>query len=449
MAGSPEGLHLKVRATLRTGGAALLLACATVCLVLSLLAVVPAPDYLFWEISILVTEFGVGLALAGLSIMVLAARAARTRPDRPAATRRMGRLALVAGLLATVLALSPVARAWPAARAAGNALDLVFPGTVADAPFSLTRLFAGMHSGAATRPETDSYTDGAGGAQGIDIYRPASSGMRGGRAPLVVVIHGGSWRSGDRRQLAGLNGWLADRGYVVASIDYRLAPAHPYPAALQDVGAAIRRLKANAQAYALDTTRIVLLGRSAGAHLALLAAYTMHDPDIRGAVSFYGPTDLRWAWEHPTNPRVIDSRAVLSGFLGGSLESRARLYDEASPVRHVSTSVPTLLIHGGMDELVFDAHARMLADSLRHAGQHFVYVRLPWATHGCDFGFRGPCAQISAWAVERFLSSVLKDAGGATANALLHGARAAQQRIQPFPVEPLPAHQYAQRAPQH
>lgn len=378
---------------------------AALCLALALLAVLPPPTYRLWQLSILVTEHGHWLALAALLALLPGWRRSRG-----------GRVAAVLAAIAAALALSPLARALAAARAARAELaDAVGESADAGAPLRVWPLLAGVEP-PEILPETHQYTATNGQQLRLDVYRePARTAEL---RPLVVVIHGGSWRGGDRRQLPKLNSYLADWGYVVVSIDYRLAPAHPYPAALADVTAAVAHLKARAAALGIDSTRIVLLGRSAGGHLALLAAYTRRDPAIRGAVSYYGPTDLRWGWHHPSPPRVYDSRGVLRDFLSGPLGQRGAVYDEASPIRHVASGathpqagnpvVPTLLIHGGRDPLVFDAHAAMLAGRLRAAGARVAYVRLPWATHGCDFAFNGPCGQISTWAVNRFLERVLR-----------------------------------------
>ena len=105
---------------------------------------------------------------------------------------------------------------------------------------------------------------------------------------------------------------------------------------------------------------------------------------------------------------MIDSRAVLRDYLGGSLAERGDVFDRASPLRFTSAAVPTLLIHGGRDELVSAVHADRLATALRERGVTHAYVRLPWATHGCDYVYRGPCGQISTWAVQQFLAGILR-----------------------------------------
>ena len=90
---------------------------------------------------------------------------------------------------------------------------------------------------------------------------------------IIVVIHGGSWEYGERGELAPLNTYLAQRGYVVATVSYRLAPAYPFPAARNDISAAIMYLQQHASQFGIDATHFVLLGRSAGGQLALLTAH--------------------------------------------------------------------------------------------------------------------------------------------------------------------------------
>jgi dipeptidyl aminopeptidase/acylaminoacyl peptidase len=104
---------------------------------------------------------------------------------------------------------------------------------------------------------------------------------------------------------------------------------------------------------------------------------------------------------------VHDSRGVLAAYLGGSLDEARDTYRAASPITWAADAVPTLLIHGGRDELVSIEHSRRLSAALAAADRSHTFIALPWATHGCDFIFRGPCGQISRMAVERFLRSVL------------------------------------------
>ena len=160
--------------------------------------------------------------------------------------------------------------------------------------------------------------------------------------------------------------------------------------------------------FGLDSSRIALLGRSAGGQLALLAAYTAGDPAIRGVISIYGPTDFEFGYEHPAPSGLFDTRAALTTYLGGTPSTAADAYFAASPINFVShSSPPTLLIHGMRDPIVSPDASERLDAKLKEAGVKSLFVRLPWATHGCDRSFGGPCGQIATYAVERFLDSVM------------------------------------------
>ncbi|HVF38551.1 MAG TPA: alpha/beta hydrolase, partial [Gemmatimonadaceae bacterium] len=186
------------------------------------------------------------------------------------------------------------------------------------------------------------------------------------------------------------------------------APAHPHPAATDDVNEAIDYMKANSSRLGADSTRIVLIGRSAGGQLALLSAYTRNDPAIKGVVAFYAPSDQVFGYQNPSNPRVINSREILEQFLKGNPSTAAESYASSSPVNYVgSHTIPTLLIHGKRDELVFAKQSERLDQQLARVGQRHLYIEMPWATHGCDYNFNGPCGQLSTYAIERFLASVL------------------------------------------
>jgi acetyl esterase/lipase len=252
------------------------------------------------------------------------------------------------------------------------------------------------------------YVARTGGSLELDLYQPNAPGAP---APCVVVIHGGSWAGGDSAQLPGLNSYLAARGYVVAAISYRLAPEHPFPAARDDVLAAIGYLQDRAPELGIDPRRFVLLGRSAGAQLALLVAYTAN-PAICGAIGFYGPADLVYGHAHPARKSVIDSVGVIERYLGGSPAAAPETYQAAAPITHVrADSPPTLLIHGARDTLVAPIQSRMLAARLAEAGCKHLLLALPWAEHACDANLSGPSGQLSTYAIERFLAAVTKDAG--------------------------------------
>lgn len=272
------------------------------------------------------------------------------------------------------------------------------------APLVLRQLFLGVPAGAHGM-RTLEYPRAGGSAQ-LDLYLPARGS---GAAPLVVLVHGGSWSSGSRTDFPALAEYLAGHGYAVAMPDYRKAPAHPFPAARDDVLAATTWLRGRGAELGIDPSRVAFIGRSAGAQLAFSVADAMRGPAVRGVASLYGPLDLRWGYAHPGNPRVLAGRATLRAYLGGNPKDVPAAYDAASPIQHVdAASPPALLIHGARDELVSPEHAERFAARMEWAGRPHVLLSLPWATHGCDVVLSGPCGQIVVYSVERFLSGVMR-----------------------------------------
>jgi acetyl esterase/lipase len=237
----------------------------------------------------------------------------------------------------------------------------------------------------------------------LDFY-PASRAQ----APCVVVVHGGGWNGGGRGDLAQLNSYLAGIGYAVVSIDYRLAPAHPYPAPVEDLKAAIAYLRAHAGELNIDPARLVLLGRSAGGQIAQQAAYTLKDRGIRGVIAFYSPADMVFGYRLPVNPLLLDSRKLMDDYLPGLTGDAAR-FAATSPIEAVDAqSPPTLMLHGRADVLVAFQHSTHLADRLEQKRVEHFLVDLPWAAHGFDYFFSGPGSQVGLYFMERFLAAVTK-----------------------------------------
>lgn len=372
------------------------------CAGLSLLTVVDAPVYALWLVKLGITEWGHWLAVLPLLLWLPGWRDFRS-----------GRIGAWLGLAAALLSAAPLVQALDLARVLPDDLPPLFrdaaPRSTAEAsprttPLALTDLLIGVDVPNVTVRSVVYATKGDQRLT-LDLYQPAGAH----RTPGVIVVHGGSWQHGDRAEWATLNRYLAARGYVVASVGYRFAPQWLFPAARDDVRDAVAFLKAHATEYGLDAQRLVLAGRSAGGQLALLVAYTTPDPAIRGVVSFYAPADMKYGYEHPSNPWVLDSHAVLEAYLGGNPSQVPSVYEAASPIKFVTAdTVPTLLVHGGRDELVFPAHSERLAARLVQAQRPHYVLRLPWATHGCDVNLSGPCGQISTYVVERFLAAVTR-----------------------------------------
>jgi acetyl esterase/lipase len=386
----------------RRGLEILRLLVALIAFLASLLTVVRAPTYIAWKLSVAVTEWGHVLALIALLAFLPGWRKSVT-----------GKISAALAGVAFVLALSPLARAIPIAASLPNELTSAFgnvsPRTMADAPARpkplVFRDIVTRVKSPPVRIDTATYVVRDGKPYGMALYRPLNSSP----LPVVIMIHGGSWRAGTRGDLPDLNRYLAARGYAVAAISYRFAPRYPHPAASQDVHAAIEFLKSNAARLGLDPSRIAIIGRSAGGQLALLAAYTENDSGIRGAVGFYTPSDQVFGYEHPTNPRVLNSTMILEDFLAGNPGTAPAAYASSSPINFVGPStVPTLLVHGTQDELVFAKQSERLDERLAAAHRPHLFLLIPWGVHGCDYNFNGPCGQLSTFAIERFLAAVMR-----------------------------------------
>ena len=373
----------------------LLLLSAVLLLATSLLAIFRAPTHFLWIVTVGVTELGHYLAFICLGAAVVFA----TFP-------RLGKVAAIISAIAAVISFTPVIRASRTALTVGQQLREAFRN--APMPRSVPLIYSKMFSGVtlpALKTERIKYSSVEGADLWLDFYHAQGRNP----APLVIAIHGGSWRGGDNQDFIGMDRYLAGRGFAVADIIYRLAPKWKFPAPIEDVRAAIVFLQNDAGSLGIDPNQIVLLGRSAGGQIALTAAYTARGPAIRGVISFYGPTDMYWDWDHPGNPEVIDTATNLREYLGGRPSEVPSAYDAASPIRLVTASAPpTLLLHGGRDDLVSPVESARLSKRLTEAGVRNLNITLPWATHGFDYFVRGPGGQISAYAIEYFLEAVTR-----------------------------------------
>ena len=202
-----------------------------------------------------------------------------------------------------------------------------------------------------------------------DVYTPPG---RPENAPAVLLVHGGSWRDGDRTQLRGYGILIGREGYLCVCTEYRLLDEATWPAQIHDVKAAIRWMRANSSRLGLDPERIVIEGNSAGGHLALLAAGTPGLSDFEGeggnagvptnvaaVLAVYPPTDLA-AMKRGANEPISSSVEP---------DNVAEIVRTASPINYVTPDFPpTLLIHGTKDEVVpYDQSVRMY-QALEKAG---------------------------------------------------------------------------------
>lgn len=272
----------------------------------------------------------------------------------------------------------------------------------------------------------------------LDFVAPPGPGPH----PLVVCLHGGAWKHGSRKDLSRPTRWadfgvagalgraeagplltrdggpsllevLAGKGFAAASVSYRLAPRHKFPAQIVDAATAVRYLKANAAALRIDPERIAVVGFSAGGHLAsLLATAGDRVPEFRGplfpdqssrvraVVNFFGPADLTLYEESPG----IEQTA-LKPLFGGDPATRHQRYVAASPVSQVTADSPPFLhLHGTADLLVPIVHTERLHAKLTAAGvaSELVVVK------GKGHGWFGPEMADSLDRTVRFLDRHLK-----------------------------------------
>ena len=190
---------------------------------------------------------------------------------------------------------------------------------------------------------------------GVDIYMP-----RGVEDPqLLVWIHGGRWLYRTKEDINTLA--LVEEGFAIASIDFRLSVDEPFPAQIHDIKAAIRFLRANAETYGYEATRIGVHGRSSGGHLTSLVGVTNGVKELEGelgdhldvssdvqvAVSYFGASNLTTILDQSTPFGVMLRGPALALLLGGPMEATAELAELASPVFHVDAQdPPLLLLHG-------------------------------------------------------------------------------------------------------
>ncbi|HET8629810.1 MAG TPA: alpha/beta hydrolase [Thermomicrobiales bacterium] len=360
----------------------------------------PAPwrpdDVGFTDLVCVVLE-----ALAALLYLGLALRPRATSPAR----RRRVALATAVTLLLAV------------------PLTAVAAGTATYGPAAISPLVA--PAGART---TFAYCRLGGVAQAMDVYEPAAAAAR--PAPAVLYVHGGGWIMGDRQpggpgaKMANSSGAffpalqreLNARGFVVASIDYRLAPLHPWPAPVEDARCAVRFLRAHAGELGIDPGRIGAWGSSAGGQLVALLGlagpaagfdvgpYPEQSSRVQAVVDMFGPADLT---------RSADfapwARSLITLVLGRDAAVRRA----ASPVTYVGPGAPPFLIlHGTLDTGVAPAQSRDLAGRLAAAGAPVTLVPVEGAGHGFDVPTARPApADLTEMVADFFARTLTPGAG--------------------------------------
>ncbi len=222
----------------------------------------------------------------------------------------------------------------------------------------------------------------------IDFYRPKNIKED---LPLLVFVHGGGWKGGNRSDYLVYLVDFAKKGYMTATVSYRLKRDSIYPACVEDVSGAVEWLFNNSEKYGYNPDKIALIGGSAGAHLSLLAAYGWRDSReqnttgindsvkhrIKAVVDIYGPVDLTTDY--------AQSQGLVTGFIGHPYKEKPELYLEASPIQYLNENCPpTLIFHGTSDNLVPYSQSDTLKAQLDRLGVPCEYYRFPLWPHTMD-----------------------------------------------------------------
>ena len=365
---------------------------------LSILNFIPVPSKETWYAGILIPEYPWIFLLLMLPLLISSIRNKKYRIP-----------CVSLGILTWLLFLSSIIRAYEVGSDLDQRLQTSFnvrsaelKGFHESEPYSFWHMFSG--NGSKKIPFVNYHYAIH---EGVDLTLNFTPSAAPGIRPCLFVVHGGSWKRGDKSEIAAMNNYFANVGYQVATIDYRLAPKFHSPAPQEDVHAAFLWLRSHAEELKIDTNNFVLMGRSAGAQIVLTTAYGNTEKGIKGVAAFYGPNDMFWSYEHPDNPLIMDSRMVQRDFLGGSPDQVPDRYFSESSLMHVTTkTVPTLLVHGKVDAHVHYEQSVRLSKKLDSFHVPNLLLTLPWATHGCEYNLNGPSGQLSIYSMEHFFYAV-------------------------------------------
>lgn len=241
--------------------------------------------------------------------------------------------------------------------------------------------------------------------QRFDMFLPA--GCAGGGMPLVVWIHGDTWRDGSRADCPIR--WLADEGYAVASIGYRLTDSATFPAQLDDCRAALDEIRRTAEVWGIDRDRIAVAGSGAGGHLAALVGLSAPaEARVAAVCAVAAPTHLTSLG--PEHDRPSSPASLL---VGGPLAEFREAAQRASPRSYVSADdPPCLVIHGDGDESIPIAQSVSLDAALRAAGVESTLVVLERTGHRPALDRAAPAGRAVLEFLDRTLGPGIRAAGG-------------------------------------
>ena len=234
--------------------------------------------------------------------------------------------------------------------------------------------------------------------QRMDIYLP--NGRTPATTKSIVLIHGGGWNAGNKTDFVSYIDSFQRRmpEYAIFNLNYRLYNGNNrFPTQEQDVKRAIDQIVERAQEYGINSSELVLLGASAGGHLALLQAYKYRQPAVRAVIDFFGPADLEAMYARPWHPLVTYALQMITGT---TPVLDPDIYRNSSPVNFITAqSPPTLIFHGDHDQVVNLSQSKALQSALTKAGVENDLIVYPGAGHG----WYGPTLSKSFDRIEAFL----------------------------------------------
>ena len=250
----------------------------------------------------------------------------------------------------------------------------------------------------------------------LDVYRPKRrSTDPSGLLPSILFVHGGAWVLGTKRQSPFLMFDLAAAGYVVFSVDYRLAPRFPLPAAIHDCKAAVVWVREHAAQYG-GTPEAVAMGNSAGGHLAAMLAcsavdrslqpgFEDQDCSVRAGVILYGLSDITGIFDH--HPSPIAHYLFEELVFCRRYREHEEVFRRAQPVSYLSAEIPPLLlIHGEHDVMIPIAESHNFYQRLKDAGAARVHLcEVPLAPHAFEIA-PTPLQQRTQRIIEGFLATL-------------------------------------------
>ena len=270
------------------------------------------------------------------------------------------------------------------------------------------------------------YVENGHARQKLDLYLPAQAK---GPLPLIIWVHGGGWQNGTKDGCPPARQGFLQRGYAVASLEYRLSGDAIFPAQIEDCKAGVRWLRAHAKEYGLDPDRFGVWGSSAGGHLVALLGTSGCEKGfdvgpnlnvssrVQAVCDYYGPSDLTQMDSHAVSGARLkhdDAKSPEACLLGGPVQENKEKAARANPITYVTTNAlpPFLIVHGTSDPVVPFHQSELLFEALKQAGGNVRLHRVMGAGHGQGIG--GP--EIDAL-VNGFFDRWLKEGQAASAEA--------------------------------